>query len=218
MTNPSAIDDVKIPSPEFFDTYDTGEFVAPPQVKVQEGARSKYVEFALTLPGEEKVKTRDAQGKALTTQEGYFKIVLEGIKTEGGYEINQTHIGTKQYQKRDKAGNVTGARNSSPFGDFLRANGIDARPASVAEYETLAKATAGRVVRGCLDWSAYDSDNKVSVAEKYEDFPLAESDEQKAEIARLGYVVADGARVPYIERGGKKFWARAGVKRWVSTL
>lgn len=204
MANPTALD-LKIPDPAFFDDYDTGQYIPPPQAKEPDGkGKFKYVTFVATLPSEDGIKTRDDKGEYLKTREGFLKVVVEGLKLEGGYEIQQTHIGSAQYKKYDKDRNVTGQRNSSPFGDFLHANGVEARPGSAEEYEQLAKGLAGRQIQITGDWSAYDKDTQSNIAEKWEEFP----DDSET----------PGAKLPYIEKGGKRFWARLSVKRWVSAI
>lgn len=196
----------KIPGTEFMDSYDVGgEYVPPPQPKVMENGKAKYIAFTAMAPPAEKIKVRDANDKPLMTQDKYFKAIIEGIKLEGsGYEISQSHIGTAQYKKY-KGGQPTGElRNASPALDYLHAHGIDARPATVEEYENLFKATADRQFQLTGEWSAWDKDAQTDVATKWEDFP-----EDPAN---------PGQRLPYIERGGKRYWARLSVKRWVSAL
>lgn len=224
-TDPTALD-VKIPGTEFMDNYDSGgEFTPPPTPKVPAKGAGKpsYIKFLAQAPDVEKIKLRDANNKPLTTHEGYLKAVITDIKlVESGYVVGQTHVGTGQYKKYDrKTGQPTGElRNASPALDYLHSHGIDAKPASVEDYESYFQATSNRQFQVTGDWSAYDSDSKEDVAKKWEDFPAADADDaSKAEFARF-YPGEDptGKRLPYIEKGGKRFWARLGVKRYVSAL
>ena len=204
MTNPTALD-LKVPSPEFFDDYEVGgTYTPPPQAKenVEGRQRQRYVVYTAQLPPR-------ANFEIGGTKDGYLKVVIKGIKVlyndgqDREYEVRESHVGSKQYNKYDSAGNITGTRNSSPFGDLIRAAGIDAKPASPEEYEALVDALADRQIQVTIDWSAYDKDAGKDIAEKYDDFPLEGQ---------------GPARQPFIEVGGKRFWARGSIKRWVSAI
>lgn len=225
-TDPTALD-VKVPDTGFMDNYDSGgEFTPPPTPKVPAVGAGKpaYVKFVAQAPSYDKINLQDKNGKWLTTHEGYLKAVIEDIKlVESGYVIQQTHIGTGQYKKYDrKTGQPTGElRNASPALDYLHAHGIDVKPSDPDQYKEIFGATAERQFTITADWSAYDSDAKQDVAKKWEDFPAVDVDDAAsvAEFQRF-YPGVDpkGMRLPYIEKGGKRFWARLGVKRYVSTL
>lgn len=198
MTNPAGLD-YKVPSPEFFDDYETGgQYVPPPPAKSKnEKNKLQYVTYVATLP-----EAKDIEIGA--TKSGFLKAVFKNITIEGGYVIQQTHVGSEQYNKKDKSGNVTGKRNSSPLGDLFRAAGIDlaqVRPSTAEEYQNLLNGIAGRQVQVTIDWSAYDKDSQADVASTFEDFPEV-----------------DGERQPFVEKGDKRFWARASVKRWISAV
>lgn len=231
MVNPTAFD-VKVPDPSFMDNYDTGNsFVPAPQPKEVVGGKAKFKHFVAQAPAVEKIRTRDAEGHPLKTKDGYFKAVLDGIKlpNEGGYEIYQTHIGTAQYKKY-KNGQPTGdLRNASPALDYLHAHGIDSQPSSVEDYENLLQATSERQFEITGDWSAYDSENQTDVAGKWEDFPLVgvigangrdyvNTEAAQADGTTVAEVPTDGRRMQFIERNGKRFWARFNVKRYISTV
>lgn len=229
MADPTGLD-VKVPSPEFMDNYDTGQsdFVPPPQPKQIVNGRPKYFQFVAQAPSVDKISTKDANGKPLVTKEGYLKAVIDGIKlVDSGYTFGQTHIGTGQYKKYDRKTNQpTGElRNASPAIDYFHAHGIEVKPASVEEYREYFEATADRQFQVTADWSAYDKDAQADVASKWEDFPNADSDELIGEdkarevFARL-YPGQDpvGKKLPFVERGGKRFWARAQIKRYVSVV
>jgi len=219
MTNPTGMD-LKIPDAAFFDDYDTGQFVPPPQAKqLNERGRPQYIEYAFTAPGPQNITLRDANGQWLQTQDGFLKAIVKEGKLETGYEIGQIHIGTKQYQKRDKEGNVVGQRNSSPAGDYFRAFNLQVRPTSAEEYESYFQMTANQPARVTIDWSAYDAENKQNVADSWDEFPkISELNPESEEYQRYFDATNPEARLPYIERNGKRFWARAGVKRWVSSV
>ena len=69
---------------------------------------------------------------------------------------------------------------------------------------TITITTAGITCKVPIDWEAYDSDAQTTIADKWEQFP--EDPDQP------------GQRQPFIERDGKRFWARAGVKRFVDQV
>jgi hypothetical protein len=206
MADPTNLDDVKVPDASFMDDYDTGgEYIPPPQAKTIEKGRPRFVQFEAQAPNYDAIKLKDAEGKWLKTRDGYLKAILEGIKlVESGYTIQQTHVGTAQYKKY-KAGQPTGEmRNASPFMDYLRAHGIDLKPSAASEYEEYARATADRSFKVTIDWNAYDKDSQTDVAEKWEEFPDDPAN--------------PGQKLPYIEKDGKRFWARASIKRFVSAI
>lgn len=223
----------KVPDPAEFDTYDTGQFVPPPQPKEKnDKGKFAYVIFTATAPGLKGIETRNENDKFLTTKEGgYLKAVVRDLRlNDSGYVIQQSHVSSKQYNKRDKDGNITGTRAASPAMDYFRAFGLDIKPASGEDYEALFQQTAGNVAQVTIDWSAYDSDTDTNVADKWEDFPLVAVEDDKgrgyvsqeaAEAAGatgITDVSAEGRRMPFIEKNGKRFWARASVKRWVSAV
>lgn len=209
MANP--VEDVKIPDPSFMENYDFGgDYTPPPQPKtVDEKGKATFIKFTAQAPSADKINLRDkATGKWLTTREGLLKAVIEGIKlVDSGYEFRETHIGTGQYKKY-RGGQPTGeSRNASPALDYLHAHGISSKQItfdSAGAYEEAFKHTADRQFLVTADWGAYDNDAKQDVASKWEDFPV---DPDNA-----------GARLPYIERNGKRFWARMQVKRYVSAV
>jgi hypothetical protein len=221
-TDPTGLD-VRVPNPEFMDNYDTGasEFVPPPQPKeIQPNGRPKYFQFVAQAPTLDKISTKDKDGKVLTTKEGWLKAVIEGIKlVESGYTFGQTHIGTGQYKKYDRKTNQpTGEfRNASPAIDYFHAHGIELKPSTVEEYQEYFQATAERQFQVTTDWSAYDKDTQSDVASKWEDFPDASTD---LEAFGKFYPGQDptGKKLPYVERAGKRFWARAQIKRYVSVV
>lgn len=206
MVDPATLT-VKVPDPGFMENYDTGrDFTPPPQPKtLTPGGKPKYVQFVAQAPGVGKIKLRDANGSFLTTREGYLKAVIEEIAlVESGHKLGQTHIGTGQYKKYVKGVPTGELRNASPAQDYLRSHGIDARPSDPEQYEALFEATADRQFLVTGDWSAYDSENQVDVAEKWEDFPDDPA--------------VPGTKIPFIEKNGKRFWARFQIKRYVSAV
>jgi hypothetical protein len=222
MVDPTAIDDVKVPGTEFMDDYDTGgDFTPPPQPKEIVNGRPRYIQFSAQAPGEGKIKLRDENGKFLKTREGFLKAVVEEIKlVESGYVIGQTHIGTGQYKKYDnKTKQPTGElRNASPALDYLRAHGIDSKPATADEYESLFKATGDRQFLITGDWSAYDKDTQSDVASKWEEFPDEYAKDGVVCEGTVEGAVKTGRKLPFIEKNGKRFWARLQVKRYVSQV
>lgn len=211
MVNP--VEDVKIPDPSFMDDYDFGgDYTPPPQPKVlDDKGRPRYIKFVAIAPNASKINLRK-DGKWLTTREGLLKAVIEGIKlVDSGYEFKETHIGTGQYKKY-KNGQPTGeSRNASPALDYLHAHGISSKTMafnSATAYEEAFKATENRQFEVTGDWGAYDSDTKQDVASKWEDFPMVLDAEGKP----------TGERQPFIEKDGKRFWARMQIKRYVSTV
>lgn len=228
MTSPTTMD-VKIPSPEFMDDYDTGaRYVPPPQPKEwvdgKVGGKTKFVTFVAQAPSVDNIKTKDDQGQPLKTADGYFKGVLFGVTlpNNGNYEVQQTHIGTAQYKQYDRKTNkpIEGKfRNASPALDYFRAFGIESKPTEVSQYVDLFEATAGRQAEIQGDWSAYDSEQKTDVARKWEDFPDEYVNENGAVVASdAPGARKSGRKQPFIERNGKRFWARFGIKRWISTV
>jgi hypothetical protein len=213
MVNPT--DDVKVPDSGFMDNYDFGgEYIQPPQPKVlDEKGKPRYIKFVAQVPAETKIHLRDkATGKWLTTREGLLKAIIEGIKlVDGGYEFRETHVGTGNYKKY-KNGQPTGeSRNASPAVDYFHAHGIAPTSGDLkdaADYEKYFKATADRQFEVTGDWNAYDSETKSEVATKWEDFPML--------LDAAGQPT--GERQPFIEKDGKKFWARMNIKRYVSQV
>lgn len=195
-----------IPDPSFMDDYDTGgDYTPPPQAKVIEGGRTKYVKFVATAPDSAGIKLTDEQGKWLKTREGWLKAVVKGIKLQNGYEIRETHFSTAQYNKF-KDGQKTGEkRNASPAVDYLRGHGDAASGLKdPSDYQMHFDATANRNFEVTIDWSAYDSETQSDVAKKWEEFPDDPAN--------------PGQKLPYIDRGGKRFWARASIKRVVDAV
>lgn len=212
VTDPTGLD-FKVPSPEYFADYEVGSnFTPPPPAKfVNEKGKLQFQPYTLTLPGVEGFEL----GK---TKDGWLKVIVKDIKVsfvdakgnDREYLITQTHIGTNRYNQKDKAGNVTGQRNSSPIGDFFRAAGVDLAaimPSTAQQYVELLHAVAGRQVQATIDWQSYDSETASTVAGTYDDYPL--------ENETAG---PNSARQPFVVIGGKNFWARAGVKRWISAI
>ncbi len=223
MSNDAAVLDARVPNPEFMDNYDTGQsdFTPPPQPKIVVGGRTKYVTFLAQAPTVDKIKLRDENHKPLTTRDGWLKAIVDGIKlVESGYTFGQTHIGTGQYKKYDRKTNqpIAGEfRNASPALDYLRSQGIDLKPSTVEEYEQYFQATADRQFQVTTNWSAWDKDTQSDVASKWEDFPDASTDVEA--FGRL-YPGVDptGAKLPFVQKGEKRFWARANVKAYVSAV
>lgn len=225
MSDPT-MTDVKVPGTEWMSNYDTGrsDFIAPPQAKeVLPNGKVVFTKFLVQAPGDAGVKVRGPEGNWLKTADGYLKIVVDGAKlVDSGYVLKETHIGTAQYKKYGKDRQPTGElRNASPALDYFHAFGIDLQPGSAEDYETYARATVDRQAQVTIDWSAWDNDAKQTVADRWEDFPLvdANSTEQVDAFKRL-YPGQDptGKRLPFLERNGKRFWARAEVKRWISAV
>lgn len=231
MTNPSVLE-VTVPSPEFMDDYDTGaRYVPPPQPKQwvdgKIGGKVKSVTFVAQIPSVDKIQTRDEKtGEYLKSKKtGNFQAVVHGITLPNNenHEIRDTYIGTGQYQAYDRKTNqpIPGKfRNASPAMDYFRAFGIASRPGTVEEYEQLFQATAGGQGECQGDWSAWDKDNQKDVAKKWEDFPdQYELDgkivEPTPEALAAG-AVKNGKKQPFISVGGKNYWARLGIKRWIS--
>ena len=190
---------VKVPDPAMFDDYDTGIWTPPPQAK-QIGASGKpeFVEYRLLAPTSDKFSFR-------TDRNGYWMAVVDGFEIIGyNYTLRAEYLSSAPFPKKDKAGNVIGYRNASTVGNYLRAHGLAVRPASPAEYENFVLVTADREFSATLDWSAYDSERGIEVAAKWEQFP---DDPEHP-----------GLKLPYIEQGDKRFWARAGVKRFVDQV
>lgn len=191
--------DVKIPDPAMFDDYDVGGWTPPPQAK-QLGPTGKpeYIQYRLTAPDASKFEFK-------ADRNGYWMAVVDGFEVLGAnYTLRKEYLSAAPFPKKDKAGNVVGTRNASTVGNYFRAHGLTARPASAQEYESYAIATANREFGATLDWSAYDSERGVEVATKWEQFP---DDPEKP-----------GQKLPYIEAGEKRFWARAGVKRYIDVI
>lgn len=205
MVDPTA--DVMVPDPSFMDDYDTGgDYTPPPQPKVIEGGRTKYVKFTATAPDLPGIQLKDANGKWLKTREGWLKAVVKDIKlTESGYVIQQTHFSTAQYNKF-KDGQKTGEkRNASPAVDYLRGHGDKASGLVQPEdYQVHFEATANRNFEVTIDWNAFDNETQQDVARKWEEFPDDPAN--------------PGKKLPYIERNGKRFWARASIKRVVDAV
>ena len=189
----------KVPPPEMFDDYDTGQWVPPPQAKeIGADGKAKAMVYTATAPAADKFSFR-------ADRNGFLMAVIEGIKLSTDYEIRYTYASSAPFPKKDKAGNVTGTRNASTFGNYLRAHGMSVRPSTPEEYENLALATAEREFQCTLDWEAYDGDTQTTVADKWDAFP---DDPEHP-----------GQKIPYIERAdGKRFWARAGIKRFVDQV
>lgn len=225
MSDPT-MTDVKIPGTDWMNDYDTGgsTFVPPPQAMVPgTNGRNRYVEYQVQAPSFDKIHLKDKDEKWLTTKDGYLKAVIEGVKlVESGYELRDCQIGTAQYRKYGKDKKPTGElRNASPALDYLHAFGIDTQPGSKEDYESYFGATADRLAQVTIQWTAWDNDAKASVAEKWEDFPMIDlNNADQVETFKRLYPNQDptGARLPFIEKNGKRFWARAEVKRWVSAL
>jgi hypothetical protein len=188
----------KVPPPEMFDNYETGQYIPPPQAKeINERGNFKPIVYQATAPTADKFSFR-------ADRNGFLMVVIDGLTLEGGYEMRKDYASSAPFPKKDRAGNVTGTRNASSFGNYLRAFGLAVRPSSPEEYEALALSTAGQSCSVTIDWEAYDNDTKTTVASTWEQFP---EDPEKL-----------GTRLPYIELNGKRFWARAGVKRYVDQV
>ena len=195
---PDVMQQYKVPPPEMFDEYDTGQYIPPPQAKEPDGRGGfKYAQFQATAPSPDGITFR-------ADRNGFLMAVIKGLKLDGGYELRHEYASSAPFPKKDKQGNVIGTRNASSFGNYLRAFGLAARPTTQAEYESLAHATAGMPCTVTIDWEAYNSETQTTVADKWEQFP---EDPERP-----------GCRQPFIEQDGKRFWARAGVKRFVDQV
>jgi len=205
-------DQLLVPDPSFMDDYDFGgQYTPPPQAKVKdEKGRLRYVEMTARAPKFEDIQTRDEQGRYLRTNAQppatpSLKAILKNVTLiESNYQVQQTHLSASLYRKF-KNGQPTGeTRNASQFIDYLHSQGIEAKPATPDQYEEFVKATAEGEFRCRINWSAYDKDSKSSVAEKWEDFP---DDPENP-----------GSKLPFIEKDGKRFWARASIQGFVSAI
>lgn len=223
MTDPTN-DALLVPDPSFMDDYDFGgSFTPPPQAKEPDPKRPgkmRYRTFLMQAPTLSDILTRqDEQGNPIKpgggtagrflrtkTQQPSLKAILLNVKlVESGYEVGQTHLSAAQFNKYGKDGQPTGEkRNASQAIEYFHAHGIDARPATPDDYETFFQATADREFEGRIQWSAYDKDTQSDVASKYEDFP---DDPENP-----------GQKLPYVEKNGKRFWARASVQGFVSKV
>lgn len=190
---------LKVPDPALFDDYDVGGWTPPPQAKaVGPTGKLEYVTYTLQAPGADKFSFQPDRN-------GYWMAVVDGFEVVGlNYTLRKEFLSSAPFPKKDKAGNITGHRNASTVGNYFRAHGLAVRPATAQEYEAYALATAGRQFESSLEWSAYDSDRGVEVANKWDLFP---DDPDHP-----------GQKLPYIEQGDKRFWARAGVKRYVDKI
>lgn len=189
----------KVPPPEMFDDYDVGgKWVAPPQAK-QVGAdgKAKFIQYSVTAPNPDKFTWRGDKN-------GFLMLVVDGFKLENGYEMRKEYLSSAPFPKKDKAGNVTGTRNASTLGNYFRAHGMSVRPTTEDEYKAYAEATAGREFQASIDWEAYDKDTQSTVADSWDQFP---DDPENP-----------GQKLPWIEVGGKRCWARAGIKRYVDQV
>ena len=194
-----ALDTLKVPDPAMFDDYDVGGWTPPPQAKrLGPTGKPEFIEYRLTTPSADKFEFK-------ADRNGFWMAVVDGFEVEGAnYTLRKEYLSSAPFPKKDKAGNVTGTRNASTAGNYFRAHGLAVRPATAQEYESFALATAGRQFSATLDWSAYDSDRGVEVASKWEQFPDDPDN--------------PGQKLAYIEQGDKRFWARAGVKRYVDQI
>lgn len=192
-----AIEMYKVPPPEMFDDYDTGQYVPPPQAKsIGPDGKAKFTLFTVTAPTAEKFSFR-------ADRNGFLMAVVDGF-TIGDYQLRKEYLSSAPFPKKDRAGNVIGTRNASQFGNYLRAHGLAVRPSTPDEYEQYALTTAGREFQASIDWSAYDNDTQTEIASKWEEFP-----DDPAQ---------PGSKLPYIERDNKRFWARASIKRYVDLV
>jgi len=184
----------KVPPPEMFDDYETGEYTPPPQAKEPDGhGRFGYVLYEVTVPA--------ADGFSFKAdRNGFLMAVIKGLTLENGYQLRHLYASSAPFPKKDKAGNVIGTRNASGFGNYLRAFGLAVRPQTPQEYQDLALATAGQTIQATIEWEAYDAEAQVTVADRWDQFP-----EDPAH---------PGCRLPYLERQGRRFWAHASVRRF----
>ena len=194
-----ALDTLKVPDPAMFDDYDVGGWTPPPQAKaIGPTGKPEFITYRLTTPNADKFEFRPDRN-------GFLMAVVDGFAVEGAnYTLRKEYLSSAPFPKKDKAGNVTGTRNASQLGNYFRAHGLAVRPATAQEYESFALATAGRQFSATLDWSAYDSDRGVEVAKSWDAFPDDPDN--------------PGQKLAYIEQDGKRFWARAGVKRYVDQI
>jgi hypothetical protein len=189
---------LKVPPPEMFDDYDTGQWVPPPQAKeLGADGKAKYIQYEAQAPGVDKFSWRGDKN-------GYLMLVIEGIKLVSGYEFRKDYLSSAPFPKRDRAGNVTGTRNASTLGNYFRAHGMAVRPATEDEYRAYAEATADRTFYCTIDWEAYDGDTQSTVADSWDAFP---DDPEHP-----------GQKQAYIERNDKRFWARARIKRFIDQV
>ena len=192
--------DIRVPDPAMFDDYDVGGWTPPPQAKqLGAGGKPEFIPYRLTTPSPDKFEYK-------ADRNGFWMAVVDGFEVAGAnYTLRKEYLSSAPFPKKDKAGNVIGTRNASTIGNYFRAHGLAARPGTAQEYEAYLQATAGREFGATLDWSAYDADKGQEVASKWEQFP---DDPEKP-----------GQKLPYIETSdGKRFWARAGIKRYVDVI
>jgi hypothetical protein len=186
----SLLQELKQPDPVDWDKYEgAGEsrYTPPPVPKDSEG---KAIVFRGQAP---------ASFTFDKTQEGYLQVVLDPITIVGGagngYQIRFTRASVKKFTSRKTGEEI----NASMLGNYLRAVDKNLRPASNAEYIRAVEYTANRQFNFTADWEAYDSQGGRSVAEKFEDFPLA----------------ADGSRQSWIDLpDGRRIFARLRVKQF----
>ena len=199
----NALDTMKVPDPTMFDNYDTGGWVPPPQAKAVNGnGKAESITYTLTVPSADSITFRPDKN-------GFLMAVIDGIEIDCGngraYSTGKTYLSSAPFPKKDKSGAVIGTRNASSLGNFLRANGMQARPGTAHEYETYTLATAGQQIQATIEWEAYDSDRGVTVADRWEQFP--------------DDTVNPGQKQPFIETDGeKRLWARAVVRRFVDRV
>lgn len=195
--NLRTIDTLKVPDPAMFDQYDVGKWTPPPQAKAYDDTgKVRSITYTLTAPTADKMTIQPDRN-------GYAMLVVDGFTT-GDYTFGKAYFSSAQFPKKNKAGEIIGYRNASGFGNYLRAFGLEVRPTTAAEYEALAFATAGLDCHATIDWEAYDSETKATVAATWEAFP--EDPEHP------------GQRVPWVEQGERRYWARAVVKRLVDQV
>ena len=194
----SVLTTFKVPPPEMFDDYDTGQWTPPPQAKERGlDGKAKFIQYQAIVPLADKFSWRGDKN-------GFLMLVIDGIKLTTGYEFKKDYLSSAPFPKKDKAGNVTGTRNASTLGNYFRAHGMSVRPSTEDEYKAYAEATAGREFSVTIDWEAYDSDSQSTIADSFDSFP---DDPDNL-----------GQKLAYIERNGKRFWARARIKRYVDQV
>lgn len=182
---------IKEPDPVDWDNYNPGStYKAPPPAKTIDGKPITYFGQA----------PKDFTFEA--TDDQLLQVVVDPIKivksTNGqdGYVIRFSRINARQFKGKDGK-----PINATSLGNYLRANGITAKPQRNVEYEAAIKQTAGRVFPMVLDWFGKD---KVTgtVVRGYDNFPDdPERPGQKKAILKAGDKYRDQEGVEQVFTG-----------------
>lgn len=150
---------LKEPDQIDWDNYNPGSsYQPPPPAKDANGNVIQYFGQAPTTFSFE--ATDDQLLQAVVDP---IKIVKSNNGADG-YTVRFTRINVRPFQKDGKPINATS------LGNYLKANGITAKPQRNVEYEAAVKQTAGRVFPLTLDWYGKD---KITgeVVRGYDNFP-----------------------------------------------